>query len=279
MTIPFRSVAEAQAFASAFSKATASAEGSPRLSLNSTLHCLAVASKFKNWPAMKSHLEKQPEAFASPAKNFVELPPIGVMEVATLFRKGNEPRHYIYSSDSQRNRIQALAAAAQSAKSAGMDLITIAHDAATLEAVDLDHSPLLLKTSPSTLWKDDTPVSLGYCYELSRPDNGKRDPLGPFLSNLQELQKSRFDASQRADKKDVRSILLLVEPQSSMEALSSELKFSEEAVDEILRIAYWGRRLKISIGYLYDSSLDRLKPENSRLTDGLLNNSSSVHKD
>lgn len=279
MTIPFRSVAEAQAFASAFSKATSGSDHSPRLSLNSTLHCLAVASKFKNWPTMKSYLEKQAEPEGLPARKFADLPQPGVMEMAALFREGDESRHYMYSSDLQVNRLRALHASVQCAKRAGLDVIVVANDMNTLKILDLDYEPLFLDTPPGPLWKMDAPISLGYCHGPSRSKQSTEDLLGPFLSNLQELQAARLEASKSSGAAEARGIHLLLEPSLPIKNQSTGSKFSKAVTEEVRRIAFWGRRLKISLGYIFDSGQASLTAEKNDLTAEVLRQSSSVHND
>lgn len=279
MTIPFRSVAEAQAFASAFSKATAGTEGTQRLSLNSTLHCLAVASKFKNWPTMKTHLEKQGEEDSLPAKKFLDLPPMGVRELATLFREGKEPRHLTYSSLSQVNRILAAQAAIQSAKRVGLDVIVIANDMDTLNQLDLDLDPLFLDTPPGPLWKMDAPISLGYCNGLIRSKESTEGPLSTFLANLRELQTAKLEASKKTGEVEARGIHVLLEPHRCTEGQLTGIKFSQAATEELRRIIFQGRSLKISVGYLFESSYATPRTEHNDLIAEVLKQSSTVHKD
>lgn len=279
MTIPFRSVAEAQAFASAFSKATADTEGTQRLSLNSTLHCLAVASKFKNWPTMKTHLEKQGEKHSSPAKKFLELPPKGVMEVATLFREGKEPRHLTYSSLSQVNRIWAAQAAIQSAKRVGLDVIVIANDMDTLNKLDLDLDPLFLDTPPGPLWKMDAPISLGYCNGLIRSEESTEDPLASFLANLQKLQATKLESSKKIGEVEARGIHVLLDPQRCNEGQLTGIEFSQAATEELRRILFRGRQLKISVGYIFESSYATPGTEHNDLIAEALKQSSTVQID
>jgi len=57
----FETIASIQSFAAAFSRASAKNSTKPKIALNDTLHCFAVASGYKNWATMKSIVESSAE--------------------------------------------------------------------------------------------------------------------------------------------------------------------------------------------------------------------------
>lgn len=282
MANPFRSVAQAQAFASAFSKSTAKDNGKPKLTLNESLHSLAVASDFKNWPTMKAHLESVQSAGEKKKEVSPVLSPLGVMEVGTLFKAEEGARNFTYSSAFEQFRLQAMAASIRSAKKANMDVVVIDNDHEIIELLDLDYGPHSLQTSPEPLLQKDQAVSVGYALSLMSKEDSLKYPLGDFLQTLHEFQKKRMANSTRADKQDVRSLHLIFNSNSaSGVAINESKQQSTNSLETLNWIAGEGRKSKISVGFIYDLHHEKagqggLEP---LLASQIIKNSISLHTD
>ncbi len=171
----FRTAESIEAFAAAFSKASAKGSTKPQISLDDTLHCIAVASDYENWPTMKRLMKsKKPTGnrMGNPAVQMAEPNEYFELNLTSHFHtNGDVPHNLVVISEKDNDPDLAnYKMAVGEAIAAGHHVIILGHSEKDLEifGVDVLHSAGIMEATDAIR-------------AINNSKWGKKRVLAPFL--------------------------------------------------------------------------------------------------
>lgn len=177
-----------EAFAAAFSRASAKGSMKPQISLDDTLHCIAVASDYENWATMKSRMASKNAIGTPNAKSEIQMAePNEYFELNLkhhFHANGGVPHNLVVLSEKSNDTgLPNYKIAVNEAIAAGHHVIILGHSEKDLEifGVDVMHSAGIMEATDTIR-------------AINKSKSGKKRLLAPFLF-LPKNEAGEFDVT------------------------------------------------------------------------------------